>query len=292
VPLFDVQHSATTTSSTIRKDMILRGAVWVLFAALLLRFICLWANAFGHLSLPVPRSIGFTIIFSAFSIAHAASELGWRKALAFLSICAAVSWCFETVGVSTGLVYGAYHYSSRLGVKLGSVPIIIPLAWFMMVYASSVVARLLLQGLNDPLSRSGAAVRVVIAAMTMTAWDTVMDPGKASSGVWTWEDGGVYFGVPLHNFLGWIATTIVIYSLTELAFRRMQHVARGHRSALYSGLPVLVYALVAIDSVLLPSIPALRVVAMFGMGFIALLAVARLAGCGNSPAAESDSLLT
>ena len=169
----------------------------------------------------MPGSIGFTLMFTAFSVLHAASILGWRRSLAFLLVCAVVSWCFEEVGVSTGLVYGAYHYSSRLGAKLGEVPLIIPLAWFMMVYASWTVARLLLDGAGSSTSGGGTAARIVTAAMVMTAWDTVMDPGMARSGAWTWEQGGAYFGVPLHNFAGWLATTITVYTVAELFFRRM-----------------------------------------------------------------------
>jgi len=161
-------------------------------------------------------------MFTAFSVLHAASILGWRRSLAFLLVCAVVSWCFEEVGVSTGLVYGAYHYSSRLGAKLGEVPLIIPLAWFMMVYASWTVARLLLDGAGSSTSGGGTAARIVTAAMVMTAWDTVMDPGMARSGAWTWEPGGAYFGVPLHNFAGWLATTITVYTVAELLFRRME----------------------------------------------------------------------
>jgi len=154
----------------------------------------------------VPGSIGFTLMFTAFSVLHAASILGWRRSLAFLLVCAVVSWCFEEVGVSTGLVYGAYHYSSRLGAKLGEVPLIIPLAWFMMVYASWTWQGCCWMA-PARRHRRGTAARIVTAAMVMTAWDTVMDPGMARSGAWTWEPGGAYFGVPLHNFAGWLATT-------------------------------------------------------------------------------------
>jgi hypothetical protein len=44
-----------------------------------------------------------------------------------------------------------------------------------------------------------------------------------------------------------------------------------------AGLPTLLYALVAVDRLLLPDPPELRVVAAFGIGFVALLAVLRLA---------------
>jgi hypothetical protein len=69
---------------------------------------------------------------------------------------------------------------------------------------------------------------------------------------------------------------VTVYAIAELVFRRMASMARADGDTLYAGLPVLVYALVAADNILGPSLPALRVVAMFGMGFIALLAVFRL----------------
>ena len=56
------------------------------------------------------------------------------------------SWTFEEAGVLTGLVYGPYHYTATLGPWLGSVPILIPLAWFMLVYPSYVVANLIGHG--------------------------------------------------------------------------------------------------------------------------------------------------
>lgn len=256
---------------------VLRGAVFVLGGLLVLRFAAVWANAFAGTTLPVPGSIGFTLLFTAFSLLHVISTLGWRRALSFFVACAGVSWCFEAVGIATGLVYGPYHYGDRLGVKLGAVPVIIPLAWFMMVYASWVVARLLLQEVGEPASWPATAARVVVAAMAMTAWDTVMDPGMARAGAWTWEQGGAYFGVPEHNFAGWLVTTLSVYALAELIFRRLDPDWVGRVQGLYGGLPALLYALLALDRVLLPSLPELRIVAAFGMGFVALLALLRLA---------------
>lgn len=257
------------------------------FALLVLRFVVLWLNSFTGTSLPVPGSIGFTLLFTAFSLLHAASRLGWPRALVFLTVCAVVSWCFEAVGVETGLVYGAYHYSDRLGTKLGGVPIIIPLAWFMMVYASWVVSCVLLQGVGDPASGTRTAARIIVAAMAMTAWDTVMDPGMARAGIWTWEHGGAYFGVPIRNYAGWLATTVTVYAVTELIWRRLGKHPVAAVAGLYDGLPVFLYALIAIDSLLLTSFPELRIVAAFGMGFTSLLAVLRLPPA-PTPVADQD----
>jgi hypothetical protein len=56
-----------------------------MFGLLALRFVTQWANAFAGTSLPVPDSIGFTLLFTAFSLLHATGLLGWRRALAFWS---------------------------------------------------------------------------------------------------------------------------------------------------------------------------------------------------------------
>lgn len=257
---------------------VLRGFVWVAFAAVLLRFMVLWADAAGA-SLPRPGSVVFTLVFSAFSLAHATSVFGWRRAVSFLLICAAVSWCFEEVGVDTGLIYGHYHYGRLLGAKVGAVPIIIPLAWFMMIYASWMVAHVLLQGAGDPAALPGSLARSLVASAVMTSWDVVMDPGKAREGSWTWENGGAYFGVPLQNFPGWMVTTFAVYGLTAMVFRRLAAAPSRDTSfgRHYVGLPVFAYAFVALDRVLIATMPALHIVAAFGMSLLAAVAVIRLA---------------
>jgi uncharacterized membrane protein len=259
---------------------LVRGAVWVLLGVLVLRFAAMWLDVFAGVSIPVQigGSIGFTLVFTTFSVLHAGCVLGWRRAVAFFTLCAVVTWSFEAVGIATGLVYGAYHYGTRLGPKLGAVPVIIPLAWFMMVYASWTVASLLISGVRGPgVSSREAAARVVAAAMVMTAWDTVMDPGMARSGAWVWEHGGGYFGVPERNFVGWVVTTGTVYALAEVVMRWVRPggavvwAGRGFRV-----LPAVVYGLVAVDRILLPTFPELRVVAVFGMGLVTLLSWARV----------------
>jgi uncharacterized membrane protein len=88
----------------------------------------------------------------------------------------------EEIGVRTGLIYGHYHYSNMLGPKLSSVPIIIPLAWFMMIYPSWRVAGVLARAIDSD-SLLGRSTQALIAAMVMTAWDMVMDPGNTAAGL-------------------------------------------------------------------------------------------------------------
>lgn len=248
---------------------------WLLFAVLAFRFLGVWADAFTGVSLPVISRTWFTVLFTAFSLVHAITILGLGRALVFAAICAVVTWCYEDIGILTGAIYGRYHYSDQLGAKLGAVPVLIPLAWFMMVYASWIVASFLLQGIKAK-TWSVAAMRVVVAALAMTAWDTVMDPGMAQAGVWTWEGGGPYFGVPLQNYAGWLITTATVYALVELAFLWVRTSPVQRHTGIYVGLPVLLYGQMALDRFLLPDLPELRIVAAFGMCVIALLATLRV----------------
>ena len=273
----DVPNSVTDARWKTRRFGAMRLLVWLLLLAILLRYGFMWADTFAGASLPRIGNIGFTAIFAAFSILHAADVLGWRRALVFLLVCVTVSWCFEAVGVATGMVYGSYHYGDVLGAKIGAVPAIIPLAWFMMVYASWIVAHILLEDGDNPGSAKGAFARAVIAAAAMTAWDAVMDPGMAKAGTWTWENGGPYFGVPFQNFIGWVATTLTVYIIVALAFRLVPGREMPAAARLYGGAPALAYALVAIDRLLIASSPELHVVAAFGICLVALLAILRLA---------------
>src|ERR1700761_1763952 len=199
--------------------MMSRQIAWAFFALLLVRYGLHWAPLVTGQPLPDFGATGFTLIFAGFSLEHATDLLGWRRALTFFCLSALISWCFEQVGVATGLIYGAYHYSDKLGPKIGAVPAIIPLAWFMMIYCAWIVAHVLLDGTSSARSWGGMAARALVAAMAITAWDVVMDPGMARAGNWTWENGGSYFGVPVQNYIGWVLTTLTIYLCSGIAFR-------------------------------------------------------------------------
>lgn len=82
-----------------------------------------------HLGIPL-RIMALTL----FAVLHAATNFGWRAGLLMFFATTLMTWSFEQIGVVTGAVYGAYHYSGMLGPKIGAVPLLIPPAWFMMIY--------------------------------------------------------------------------------------------------------------------------------------------------------------
>jgi len=127
------------------------------------------------------------------------------------------------VGRGDRLVFGAYHYTDYLGPKLGNVPYLIPLAWFMMIYPSlRDRGTWWLEG-HATGTRAGVWRLVRLAAVSaavMTAWDLVVDPilSGPSARAWIWENGGPYFGIPIQNFLGWLLTDFTVY----LAYRAVE----------------------------------------------------------------------
>ncbi|KAF0106319.1 MAG: hypothetical protein FD146_2688 [Anaerolineaceae bacterium] len=147
-----------------------------------------------------------------FALLHAARREGWTPALRLLALVFAVSLLFESVGVATGLIYGPYHYTDKLGpLFLGLVPYLIPVAWFMMSYPSFVIADRLVPSAWKRWPRLLAVASV--GGLVMTAWDLVMDPIMVSGGHWVWDVNGAYHGIPLQNFWGWWLTVFTTYAL-------------------------------------------------------------------------------
>ena len=181
------------------------------------------------------------VILLLFCLWHASSVLGVRLTLVFFTITAVTSWIFEEIGVATGLIYGPYHYTATLGPWLGSVPVLIPLAWFMLVYPSYVVANLIVDGwpVGTPGGRGHLVRLALVGALVMTAWDLVVDPilSGPTVGAWVWERGGPYYGVPVQNYLGWIVTTFTAYVLYRSVERRWTLQPVGPLSLGPSGIP-------------------------------------------------------
>ncbi len=176
-------------------------------AAVLAAYALLGAALIGNFA---PRSwyawgtSVMTLLGMAAALLHAGGQIGWKRTAGFFVLTFGVGLGMEVLGVRTGWVYGPYHYTTRLGPRfLGLVPYVIPLAWFMMTYPSWVISRRVLAVLWRKTPPWAVAA---LGGVVMTAWDLVLDPLMVHYRHWVWEAPGGYFGVPLHNFLGWWLT--------------------------------------------------------------------------------------
>jgi uncharacterized membrane protein len=201
---------------------------------------------------PLPGGIStMTTLLTLFALTHGAYVLGWRHVAAFFCVSAAVAWTFEQVGVATGAVYGRYVYTDLLGAKLGHVPILIPMAWFMVIYPSYVIANLIASGRATP--APGTARQVValsaLGAVVVTAWDLIVDPILSGPHylAWIWLDGGPYYGVPVQNYAGWLVTTFVVFLVYRLMERRWAPRPSGVVTRAVAALAVVAYAAVLLS---------------------------------------------
>ena len=153
-----------------------------------------------------------TLLTFFFALFHSTDRFGWKRSLLLLGLTFTISLLFECIGVATGKVYGPYHYTDLLGPKfLGLVPLLIPAAWFMMMYPSFVISTRVIPEQWE--GRTRLVGTAAVGALVMTAWDLVMDPLMVAGGHWVWEVEGAYFGVPLQNYWGWWLTTFVTFLL-------------------------------------------------------------------------------
>ncbi len=161
-----------------------------------------WAGGVGshllHGGTPKEMSWAAPIFLLLASILVAASA-PWDWAALLVSF--GVGFAAEVVGVATGYPFSGYTYSAVLGPSLMGVPPVVAGAWMILI---AWVRQLRLP--------------VWAGALAMVGFDLVIDPLAANTlGFWRWRNAGPYYGVPLMNFAGWFAVSVIILALLRRA---------------------------------------------------------------------------
>lgn len=160
-----------------------------------------------------------------FALIHGSQRLGWRRLGIMFVIACIVSWCYESLSIATGFPFGHYVYTSELGPKIGTVPLMIMPSYFGVCYLAWVLAHVLLDRFDLKIQKSLMFAIPIIASFIMVMWDMSIDP--ASSTVkheWIWRDGGGYFGVPFSNFMGWFLCVYTIFQLWAIYLMRSKEI--------------------------------------------------------------------
>ncbi len=178
-------------------------ATWVM--ALLAMPIVQWAV--GHPGLIAGVILG-VLLQASLAVLFLAQATTFRRTALSVLIVLAVAWASEALGSKTGFPFGAYDYTATLQPQLLGVPLLIPLAWLMMLPPAWAVAQ-------QVTGRTSGLVFVIVSAVAFTAWDLFLDPQMVHWGLWVWEDGGAYFGIPLVNFAGWLLVSGLITALAR-----------------------------------------------------------------------------
>lgn len=177
----------------------------LVFASVFFFFAAYFAVSFPDVPGASVASYASTIAIAAPSFVALLLYFGARKgALAILAL-GVFGYAVETVGVVTGLPYGEFFYGDSLGEKLfGVVPYLLPVSYVPLVIGAVAASW-----------RSGGSrvLFVLRSALLLTLIDGVLDPGAVALGFWVWPDGGIYHGVPVSNYFGWLLSSLLAASL-------------------------------------------------------------------------------
>lgn len=220
---------------------------WVLALLLFLGYVHTRQDLLGG---GLPPGID-AVIFSypiALFVVHILWALGVFRGALFMLLSALIGLVFEIFGVTRGIFFGGvYLYDSQnLGPLFFGVPILVPLFWSIFVYMgyALISSSLAWLGKDKPAkgdtSRWALPLLVLLDGVAVVAIDLFMDPLMVHAGNWTWRSGGLYFGVPIGNFVGWFIVTV----LSTGTFRTIEYLFPRHdkkKNDIFMLLPVLGY---------------------------------------------------
>lgn len=157
-----------------------------------------WLVAYAALKIPVPLwPDGFPVLgllsTAALCVAgwlYAAERVGARRAWAMAALSFSVGLGVELLGSRTGFPFGVYSYETSPPPTLLTVPLIVPLGWFALTLAATLLA----------------GGRAWLAGLLMVAWDVGLEPLMTAQRYWLWSDPApLWAGAPVQNFVGWWA---------------------------------------------------------------------------------------
>jgi lycopene beta-cyclase len=186
-------------------------AAWVLSMVSLP--VALWTIGNEALAYGTTASV---LLLVAATVSLMVRAWGWQRALRSSLIVIILGWLIEFVGSKTGFPFGSYSYTNALQPQLLGVPLLIPLAWLMMMPSAWAVAQCIVFRRGNPADRPYTRiVFILVSALAFTAWDLFLDPQMTNWGFWTWHNPSGYFGIPFVNFAGWILAALLMTTVVR-----------------------------------------------------------------------------
>jgi len=231
--------------------------------------------------------VGFlgVLVTVAFVLFHGTKLYGIKNIIFFIIVTFGISWCLESLSIAIGFPFGNYHYTG--GGMIGEVPWIIMPAYLGTGYLSWTTAHILSGKFVPKIDGKQIVLIPFVGAFVMVMWDLVMDPILSTvQGEWVWEDGGLYFGVPLTNYFGWFLTVFLIYLIFAVFISHQsgkQYSARVDSKLFWLSVP-LMYLGIGLQFLLAPFFAvtnpdiywSMFLVTIFTMVFVSMIAIMRV----------------
>ena len=160
---------------------------------------------------------------AALSVIHSLRTRGLRRTLLFAALGNAIPILGELLTVR---VLKMLHHHVRPQVK--GVPLAIALGRYNVGYGTLAIVNGIIYDGADPHQGRESLALASATALAATSFDLLLDPFGLELGLWEWSEDGLYAsevkgpngkrGVPLLNFVGWLALTTGV----TLAYQRLQ----------------------------------------------------------------------
>ena len=204
---------------------------------------------------PLQQVLGTVLLrpyFVAFLLAYflaSSLHLGLKRALLFAVAGYAIAWLSEYSSIHDGIPYGLYYYVEETrGRELWvfGVPFMDSMSFVFLSFASYSMALFAVSPairaggiylLENKKIRHSVGVRL-LGALFFMYLDIIIDPTALRGDRWFlgriygYPGGGVYFGIPISNFLGWLCVGFLLIYVLQLIDRFLSH--RGVKD--FSGL--------------------------------------------------------
>ena len=177
----------------------------------------------AHYLIPKTPYIADVLFFFGVLI-HSSRLWGAERTLIYVFSAMLLGYSAEFIGINTGIVFGDYHYNANNPGMIFNVPYFIPVQYAYLLYGTNMLCLAICDKLH---LRRHVWMLAILTGVIMTLKDLCTDPIKSTvEHIWIWPHGGVYFGEPVHNFVGWF---FVFGTLTLVATGLAWH--RGNKSA-------------------------------------------------------------
>ncbi len=177
----------------------------------------------------------YVFVFLAVYLVGCSLHLGLKRALLFCVAGYTIAWISEYSSIHNGIPYGFYYYIEQTKGKelwVAGVPFMDSLSYVFLAYAGYSVALLVTSPLLvrrgiiyllETREIRGSAATRILGAVFFVYLDIIIDPVALQGDRWFlgkingYPNGGIYFGIPISNFLGWLVVGFVmIYALQKI----------------------------------------------------------------------------
>lgn len=206
--------------------------------------------------------------------------LGFKVSSLFVLLSLIIGFVVEILGTRYGWFFGEYYFTDVLQPQIFSIPIVIPMMWFNLVYIGYVLANLII--VRNPLDPTPGFLNHVImsflVAMVVTAYDLAADPYMVYV-VKAWimiKTDGWWFGETIQGFFGWLFVSFIIVFPMRIFIQSKKIKTPQSFSKWHALIPVYIYGNWMVFQMLYGYPMETRTISAFAMGIPLLIALISL----------------